>query len=98
MIDMHCHLNFHKFEIDIDEVVQRAREAGVTTIVNTGTSIASSRKAVELSEKYQNLFAIVGIHPHHADNPHLSPLPEGEGKEKEEGVLVENWLEELEKI
>ncbi len=67
MIDAHCHLNLKGFQDDIDEVIQRARFAGVNTIINTGTSLESSKKAVELAEKYENLFAIVGIHPHHAD-------------------------------
>lgn len=67
MIDVHCHLNFHAFEKDLDEVIKRAINAGVEKIINVGTSLESSQKAVELSEKYDNLYAIVGIHPHHAD-------------------------------
>ncbi len=67
MIDAHCHLNFHKFEEDVEEVIRHAAEAGITKIINTGTSLPSSRKAIELAENYNNLFAIVGIHPHHAD-------------------------------
>lgn len=100
MIDVHCHLNFHKFEADVEDVIRDAREKGVTTIVNTGTSIPSSRLAVQLADSHDNMFAIVGIHPHHADktdNPHPSPLPEGEGITQEE-ELADNWLEELEKI
>lgn len=67
MIDAHCHLNFHSFEKDYDEVIKRALEKGVTKIINVGTSIESSEFAAALSEKYENLYAIVGIHPHHAD-------------------------------
>ncbi|MEK7092475.1 MAG: TatD family hydrolase [Patescibacteria group bacterium] len=67
MIDTHCHLNFHSFTSDYDEVIQRAKERGVTKIINVGTKIDSSRQAVELAEKYEDLYAIVGIHPHHAD-------------------------------
>lgn len=67
MIDVHCHLNFHAFEKDYDKVIKSAFEAGVTKIINVGTKIDSSRKAVELAKNYENLFAIVGIHPHHAD-------------------------------
>ncbi len=69
MIDVHCHLNFKAFKDDYDEVIKRASEAGVEKIVNVGTKIDSSKKAVELAEKYENLYAIVGIHPHHADKP-----------------------------
>jgi len=67
MVDAHCHLNFHAFEKDCDLVVKRAIDAGVEAIINVGTSIESSQKAVDLAQKYQNLYAIVGIHPHHAD-------------------------------
>lgn len=67
MIDVHCHLNFHSFEKDYDEIIKQAFTDGVTKIINVGTKIDSSRKAIEFSEKYKNLYAIIGIHPHHAD-------------------------------
>lgn len=67
MIDVHCHLNFKSFKEDYDEVIKKAFQDGVEIIINTGTSIESSIWAVELAEKYENLYAIVGIHPHHAD-------------------------------
>lgn len=67
MVDVHCHLNFHSFEKDYDAVIKSAFEAGVTKIINVGTQIDSSEKAVELAQKYPNLYAIVGVHPHHAD-------------------------------
>lgn len=67
MIDVHCHLNFHSFQEDYDEVIKRALANGLTRIINTGTQISSSKQAVELAEKYEELYAIVGVHPHHAD-------------------------------
>ena len=67
MVDVHCHLNFHAFEKDVGVVIKQAFDAGVTKIINVGTKIDSSQKAVELAQKYENLYAIVGIHPHHAD-------------------------------
>ena len=79
MVDVHCHLNFHAFRKDADEVIKKATDAGVKIIINTGTSIESSVSAVDLAEKYSNLFAIVGIHPHHADK-----LKPGWEKELEE--------------
>lgn len=71
MIDVHCHMQFHAFKKDADEIIKKAHNAGVEIIINTGTSLESSEAAVELAEKYENLYAIVGIHPHHADK--LSP-------------------------
>lgn len=88
MVDAHCHLQFHKFEEDYDAVIKEAVGKGVTTIVNTGTSIDSSKKAVELASKYENLYAIVGIHPHHADKT----------DEEFEGIPPKDWLEQLEQI
>lgn len=79
MIDVHCHLNFHAYEkIDsassrpaYDEMIQEAFSKGVTKIINTGTKLDSSLKAVELAAQYDNLYAIVGVHPHHADKVEL---------------------------
>ncbi|QQG40881.1 MAG: TatD family hydrolase [Candidatus Levyibacteriota bacterium] len=75
MIDIHCHLNFQAYDNDYDEVAKRAFAAGVTTIINVGTKIDSSQKAVELAEKYDSpageMYAIVGVHPHHADKIEL---------------------------
>ncbi len=67
MVDVHTHLQFHSFKKDFDEVIKRATESGVKLIINTGTSLESSKSAVEFAQKYENLYAIVGIHPHHAD-------------------------------
>lgn len=67
MVDAHCHLNFLAFNEDYDAVIKRALEKDVKTIINVGTSIESSKKAIELAKKYKNLYAVVGIHPHHAD-------------------------------
>ncbi len=82
MIDVHAHLNFHKFEEDFDNVIKKAFSAGVTKIINVGTQVSSSEKAVELANNYKNLFAIVGVHPHHADKIDLPS----------------DWLEKLEKL
>jgi TatD DNase family protein len=84
MIDAHCHLNFNAFEKDYDEVIKKAFEDGVTKIINVGTKLDSSQKAIELAEKYNSpageLYAIIGVHPHHADK------------------LVKDWDYELEKM
>ena len=61
--DTHCHLDFNKFDPDRDEVLRRAEEAGVTRILIPGTSLTSSRSAVELAECHPGLYAAIGIHP-----------------------------------
>ncbi len=67
MIDAHCHLNFSAFEKDFDEVIKNAQKEGVHTIINAGTQISSSKWAVELAGKFPNLYAVIAVHPHHAD-------------------------------
>ncbi|MBI2617455.1 TatD family hydrolase [Candidatus Gottesmanbacteria bacterium] len=64
-VDTHCHLNFHAFTKDVADVVERARERGVRKIIIPGAKIDSSRKAIEISHKFPECFAAVGIHPHH---------------------------------
>jgi len=71
MIDVHCHLNFEAFENDYDFLIKDAENKGVEIIINVGTKLDSSKKAVEFAQKYKNLYAIVGVHPHHADKHEL---------------------------
>ncbi|MGD9589778.1 MAG: TatD family hydrolase [Pyrinomonadaceae bacterium] len=69
LIDSHCHIDGEAFDDDRDEVVQRARDAGVAAMLNVGTGDPHSddfRKAVAAAERYQNVFASVGVHPHDA--------------------------------
>lgn len=70
LIDTHAHLDYDDFAADFDAVLQRARDAGVERVVTIGTSVESSRRAVELAEKHPMIFAAVGVHPttaHEAD-------------------------------
>jgi len=66
LIDTHAHLDMPEFEADLPEVIQRATEAGVSTILTVGIDPASCRRAIEIAEAYTNIFAIVGVHPHDA--------------------------------
>ena len=61
-IDIHGHINFPEYDSDSEEVIKRAQEAGVG-IITVGTGFESSRVATKLSEEYENMWAIVGIHP-----------------------------------
>lgn len=65
MFDTHCHLNFSAFEGKVSEVIKRANEVGVTHFVVPGTDIETSKKAVEIVDKYDHVWAAVGVHPHH---------------------------------
>lgn len=79
LIDTHAHLDYPDFASDFDDVLKRATDAGVTRILTIGTSIESSRRAVELAEKYPNVFAVVGVHPSYAEEAEddvITPLRE----------------------
>jgi TatD DNase family protein len=88
MIDVHCHLNFNAFKNDYDDAIKKAVEAGVKTIINVGTSIETSLRAVELTKEYENLYAIVGIHPHHADKVEGDWIKDIEKLAREEKVVA----------
>ena len=77
LIDTHCHLTFEPLDTDVEGLLQRSREAGVTGWITVGTSLADGRKAVELAGRHENMYAAVGIHPHDAkdaDRPALDAL------------------------
>lgn len=67
LIETHAHLDYPDFANDLDDVLSRATESGVTRIITIGTSIESSRRAVDLAEKYPNIFAVIGVHPTYAE-------------------------------
>ena len=66
LVDTHTHLNDAKFDGQEKEVIERARAAGVTRLINMGDTLVSSEKAVKLAETYDGVFAGVGIHPEEA--------------------------------
>ena len=66
LVDSHCHLQDSQFESDRDEVLDRARQAGVSAFVVIGTDLDSSWRAVDLADSHSDVYAAVGIHPHDA--------------------------------
>ncbi|MDD5730620.1 MAG: TatD family hydrolase [Candidatus Omnitrophica bacterium] len=67
LIDTHCHLDFPEYDQDREEVIKRANLEGVNYLVNVGSSLEGSKRAVALAEKYDLVYASVGLHPHEAD-------------------------------
>jgi TatD DNase family protein len=63
LVETHAHLDYPDFAADFEDVLHRADEAGVTRILTIGTSVESSRRSVDLAEKYPNIFAVIGVHP-----------------------------------
>ena len=63
LTDTHAHLDFPEFEGQLDAVLARAREAGVHRIITVGIDRESCRKSLAIAEKYDNVYAVVGLHP-----------------------------------
>jgi len=69
IVDSHCHIDGSRFDEDRDEVVLRAREAGVVAMLNVGTGSPSEdsfEKTLELTEMHECVYGAAGIHPHDA--------------------------------
>ncbi len=62
IIDTHCHPQFPQFDADRDEVIRRALDSGIGMIC-VGTDLTTSKQAIELAERYEGLYASVGLHP-----------------------------------
>lgn len=66
LVDSHCHLDFKEFDDDRDDVLARAKAAGVELMVTISTKITEAEKIIKLSETSEALVCSVGIHPHEA--------------------------------
>jgi TatD DNase family protein len=75
LTDIGANLTHASFREDLDEVLARARAAGVATIMVTGTSVADSRAAALLAERHAGLYATAGVHPHHARDCDPATIP-----------------------
>lgn len=67
LIDSHCHLDFPDFEEERDQIVQRAREAGLVRMVTISTKVHQFSRIQKIADAYDDVFCSVGTHPHHAD-------------------------------
>jgi len=79
LIDTHAHLDYPNFANDLDDVLRRAADAGVTRIITIGTSIDSSRRAIDLAEGHPAIYATIGVHPTYveeAEEDVMTPLRE----------------------
>jgi TatD DNase family protein len=69
LVDSHCHIDGPEYDADREEVIARARDAGVTSMLNVGTGDPHSgafERAVELAETHPEIYCAVGVHPHDA--------------------------------
>lgn len=84
-VDSHAHIDGEEYDADRDEVVERARAAGVRAILNVGTGdpqTGAFERAVGVAESYENVFAAVGVHPHDAK------LFDGRAEERLRGLAL----------
>jgi TatD DNase family protein len=88
LIDTHAHLVFEPLINDIDAVLQRSIDAGVTRWINVGTNIEENKKSITLAEKYDNLYTAVGIHPHGAKDITADSLAELEKLARHQKVVA----------
>lgn len=74
-IDTHAHLNFDAFKNDYKEVIDRAFKADVRGIINVGSNLETSKKAIEIAEEYdEGVYAAIGLHPIHVKDEEFNEV------------------------
>jgi TatD DNase family protein len=68
MIDTHAHLDFPQYDSDRDEVIRTGFEQGLETVVNIGVDLEASKRSTALANRYQHIYASIGVHPHDSKN------------------------------
>lgn len=66
LVDTHCHVHFPDYELDADQVIADAIDAGITRMICVGCTLADSKLGVEMAAKHRSIWASIGIHPHEA--------------------------------
>lgn len=76
LVDSHCHLDFPYLSEQMDDVLARANDAGIETLVTICTRIRKFEQVLSIAEAHDNIFCSVGTHPHNADEERDIPLEE----------------------
>lgn len=84
LFDAHCHYNDEKFDFDRDILIKEVHDSGVVGMINAGYSLSGSVSAVDLSNRYDFIYATVGISPNDVTEDYVSDI------EKIEKLLVSN--------
>lgn len=66
LVDSHCHLDYFTQPGEQDEVIARALAAGVGEMVTIGVTLSQSKEAIQIAERFDNVWACIGVHPNHA--------------------------------
>lgn len=99
LVDTHAHLFWKSFKEDFDQMIQRAVDAGVTTIINVGVDIEKSKEALKQAQETQwpiglSVYCSIGIHPHEV----LRFAALTQDKPQEVDVAIQEDMDELEEI
>jgi len=76
-IDSHCHIYYETYNNDIKDVINRAYDTGVEKLICVGVDLKSSEACIDLADRFENIYATIGYHPHEsklADNNYLNIL------------------------
>lgn len=87
-IDSHAHLDDKRFDQDREELINSLKENQIDLVINIGADYETSKASVELAEKYENIFAVVGVHPHDAKDVSENYLEELKELSKHEKVVA----------
>lgn len=87
MNDIHTHLYWDSYDTDRDEVIRRARAAGVQKLFVIGCTVEESKQCVALTEQYSDMYAAVGVHPHEMNRLEKNPKDQ-----------VNKWVETLREL
>jgi len=88
IVDTHCHINDLKYTEDLDEVIKRAIESNIKRMICVGTDLKTSERAINISNKYNEVYATVGYHPHESKDADKSYINELESMSKESKVVA----------
>lgn len=64
LVDTHCHIHDANYPLDIGDTISRAHAAGVGQMICVGTSVQSSKDALEFANQHESIYASIGVHPH----------------------------------
>ncbi len=87
-IETHAHYYDDAYADNLDEVLEKVKEAGVEKIINIGADYPSSKKVIELANRYKNTYATIGVHPHDVDEFNLEKLESLYLENKDSGKIV----------
>ncbi|MFA5047809.1 MAG: TatD family hydrolase [Patescibacteria group bacterium] len=96
LTDSHAHLNFSSFGDDLDEIISRCQKKPMR-VINIGTQLATSQKAIEIAQNHDGFFASVGIHPIHTGEQELDEQETKEHQKFDE-KNIEQALSALDKL